>query len=414
MLNIIDIFAGAGGLSEGFRNNNFNFILHAEMNKNACDTLKTREAYYYLKSVNKLDIYKAYLLGEIDKQVFYDKIPQSYLSKIFNIEISEDTINFLYKVIDEKLNGKKLNGIVGGPPCQAFSTIGRHMNESKKNTDKRVYLYQYYFKLLERYEPDFFVFENVKGLLSFKDGKDELLLPKIESLFKSIGYKIYRKVINSSEYGVPQNRERLFIVGFKKEINNKDFFDELTKFKENSVTIRELFNDLPFITAGQVLNQYNVNTPSFFVKKYIRKNDLPLTWNIARPHNQKDLKIYKIVANAKINNIFIKYYDLPKELQSHKNKNSFIDRFKSIKYDGYSHTIVSHISKDGHYYIHPDSKQNRSLSVREAARIQTFTDDFYFEGSRTDVFIQIGNAVPPLLAKKLALGISDFIYKNNF
>ncbi|OTP02098.1 hypothetical protein A5856_001538 [Enterococcus faecium] len=150
-------------------------------------------------------------------------------------------------------------------------------------------------------------------------------------------------------------------------------------------------------------NQYITSDINSYLKKYIRKQeDTPLTYHKARLNNENDLKIYKLVATEKRNGNNLHYTDLPLSLQTHNNKKSFLDRFKALDGNSVSHTIVAHISKDGHHYIHPDVSQNRSITVREAARIQTFSDDFYFESSRTSAFKQIGNAVPPVLAEKLS------------
>ncbi len=405
-MNIIDLFAGAGGLSEGFRNDKFNILFHIEMDSDASETLKTREAYYYLKNNDQLNHYYDYLNKRISKEELYKLIPREFLDSVLNVEISDDTIEKIFNKIDDKLQKEQLNGIVGGPPCQAFSMIGRVSNKDKKSDDKRIYLYEYYVDFLKRYKPDFFVFENVKGLLSFKDENNELLLPKIIKAFEEVGYSIQKDIIDTSEYYVPQNRERLFVFGFKKEFDQVNFFEELAKEKKTPITLQELFEDLPIIKHGEENNEYRMNATSRFVIENLRSTDAPLTFNIARPHNERDLSIYKIVAEAKREGRQIRYFDLPSKLKTHKSTDVFTDRFKALKYDDYSHTIVAHIAKDGHYYIHPDVKQNRSITVREAARIQTFPDDFFFEGSRSSAFKQIGNAVPPILSKKIANTIS--------
>ena len=170
---------------------------------------------------------------------------------------------------------------------------------------------------------------------------------------------------------------------------------------------------MPNIRAGKSSKEYCCNYVSKYVQKYIRSNDDILTQHIARPHSKNDLRIYKLVLKAKKIGENLRYNDIPVELQTHSNTTSFLDRYKALDYDSVSHTVVAHISKDGHYYIHPDLRQNRSISVREAARIQGFPDNFYFESSRTAAFRQIGNAVPPILSVKLASAILDFIKVDN-
>lgn len=411
MLNIVDVFSGAGGLSEGFRYKEYyNFICHIEMDKDACASLELRNIYYYLKKENNLSLYFEYVQGKISKDDLYSILPSNLTNDILNKEISKDTIPLIFEFIDQKLGNNKLDGIIGGPPCQAYSTIGRVNNKSKKSSDKRIYLYKYYLDFLDKYKPRFFVFENVKGLLSFKDLSGELLLPKMICEFDKCGYEVEYKILDASNYGVVQKRERLILVGYRKDLLlDNSFFDCLTKYIEYAPTLKELFDDLPSIKAGETSQKYRNDVSSQFVEKYIRKKDDILTQHTARPHNKNDLKIYKLVLRAKKKGKNFKYVDIPKELQTHSNITSFLDRYKALDFDSVSHTVVAHIAKDGHYYIHPDLKQNRSITVREAARIQGFPDNFYFEHSRTAAFKQIGNAVPPILSKKIAMAILDFL-----
>lgn len=407
-MNIIDLFSGCGGLTEGFRNSIFNIISHVEMDKHACLSLKTREAFYYLKENNQLQVYNDYLKGLITRKELYDRIPNSVLSKVINTEISEETIDYVFNSIDEIRGTKNITGIIGGPPCQAYSTIGRARNKSKKEQDERIYLYEFYGKFLKKYQPEFFLFENVKGLLSFRDQNNNLLYPKVLSYFEDLGYSIEYKIIDSSEYGVSQKRERLFVYGeYTSATNDKNFFNLLSRHKEVPISVNDLFSDMPSLTDGETNNNYLKIRTDHNIFNYYRKYKLKLSLNESRSHNSKDKLIYKIVSEGKTKGIQVKYTDLPPHLQTHKNKNSFLDRFKAIDGNSYSHTVVAHISKDGHYYIHPDINQNRSISVREAARIQGFSDDYYFESTRTSAFKQIGNAVPPILSNKLSNAIIE-------
>lgn len=415
MINIIDLFSGGGGLTEGFRNENFNIISHVEMNEQACKTLELRDAFYYLKKKKRLSLYNQYISKKISSETFWCQIPKFVTNKTINESISNETINGIMNEINHLAQNNRINGIIGGPPCQAYSTIGRARNASKKGSDTRIYLYEYYTDFLAYYKPDFFVFENVKGLQSFKDINGDFLLPKIKRAFSnSIGessYKVDYKIIDASTLGVPQKRERLIIFGYKSILGKKDFFNSLDKYLETPIPVKQLFKDLPFLRAGETNNQYNSKRPAQFVSKWIRSEQcINLTQNTARPNNRNDLEIYKIVALNKQHKENTKYPDLPERLITHRKRHIFVDRFKALDKDKVSHTIVAHIAKDGHYYIHPDIKQNRSITVREAARIQTFPDDFYFENSRTSAFTQIGNAVPPYLAKKISMAVLDSIY----
>lgn len=400
-MNVLDLFAGAGGLSEGFRQAGFNIIAHVEMDKSACNTLKTREAFYYLKDNKKLDYYIQYLKKEIKRDELYNKIPQMYLEKVIQAEISEDSIDDISHSISQKLsylNNKQIDIIIGGPPCQAYSTAGRSRDPNRMKNDPRNYLYKHYITFLEKFRPKIFIFENVKGILTAKNG--EVFQDLILNL-KNANYNLEYKSLNAADFGVAQDRKRIILIGWqsKYSFSYPDFGNI-----PNNITIKELFKDLPKLKAGDSIDgeekYISSSTPHPFIKK---KNWKLLTQHITRPNNSNDLLIYKtIVYTWNTRKKILKYNELPKKYQTHKNTKSFLDRYKLVRYDSPSHTVVAHIAKDGHYYIHPDIEQNRSISVREAARIQSFPDDYYFEDSRTAAFKQIGNAVPPLMAFHIA------------
>jgi len=410
--NIIDLFSGAGGLTEGFRSKDFKVIGHVEKEAAASQTLRLRDAYYYLKDHNKIDQYYQFLSAEITETELFTHIPSNILNKTINEAIGDETLQDIFEQFDLSINGEHISGVIGGPPCQAYSTIGRAQNAPKKANDERIYLYRYYIQFLQHYHPEFFVFENVKGLLSFKDIDGNYLLKRQNGVligrmyedFRAAGYELDYRIVNTSEYGVPQARERIIIFGTPKEKSEiiQSFFSELEKLKEAPVTLKEALSDLPSLKSGQEVNNY-ASSPSQYTRRYFRKDDkLPLTQNLARPNIERDLKIYQLVLQSKIKGHNMRYNELPKNLRTHKNVDKFLDRYKALSWDKPSHTIVAHIAKDGHHYIHPDVNQNRSITVREAARIQGFPDDFYFEPSRTQAFTQIGNAVPPILSEKIA------------
>ena len=224
-----------------------------------------------------------------------------------------------------------------------------------------------------------------------------------------MGYEVYHDTLDASDYGVLQARKRIIIVGWKKDI---DFgFPEIEKTNKAFV-VNDIFRDLPKLKPGEArqIANYTVEKNEYLEKFELRNGVDFVTQHISRPHNERDLEIYKTAINKwNKNNERLKYPDLPTELKSHKNETSFIDRYKVVNGNGVSHTVVAHIAKDGHYYIHPDVKQCRSISVREAARLQSFPDDFYFEGSRSAAFKQIGNAVPPLMAYAIAKSINELL-----
>ena len=410
--NFIDLFAGAGGLSEGFIRAGFTPIAHIEMNKYACDTLRSRMAYHYLKQHNRLEEYIKYLKEKQEGesgQKLWEKVPDEVIDSVINKEISDETLADIFIKVDKLKGNKQVDFIIGGPPCQAYSIVGRARDPKNMKKDPRNFLYKYYLQFLKRYEPKMFVFENVPGILSAQNGIH------LENILKGIdkaGYKIELKKLKASDYGVLQNRERVIIVGWRKELNLK--YPELEK-EENPYKI--LFSDLPERQQGEGsltdIVQYVAPATGYLQQSKVRNSLDFTTQHIARPHNLIDLEIYKraiklwLEKKARLN-----YADLPPELQKHNNKQAFLNRFQVVNHEGCCHTVVAHIAMDGHYYIYPSLKQIRSITVREAARIQSFPDDYYFEGSRTAAFKQIGNAVPVILAEKIANKIKEqFTYE---
>lgn len=394
-LNFIDLFAGASGMSEGFIKAGFNPVSHIEMNPEACLTIKTRAAYHYLKSKNNLDLYYKYIKNEITAENFYKEIPDEILNSVINIEINDDTISGLFDKI--KQSKKQIDLIIGGPPCQAYSLLRRHQEDIEK--DPRNKLYIQYGRFLKEFKPKAFVFENVPGLLTANKGEH---FKNLKAYFRRLGYEVHHDTLIASDFGVLQARKRIIIVGWRKE---NDFgFPEFEKII-HEYKVNDAFQDLPKLRPGEGFKTVNyTEIKNEYLEKFELRNGVDfVTQHISRPHNLRDLAIYK-TAIQKWNKgqERLRYPDLPEELKTHKNETAFTDRYKVINGLGISHTVVAHIAKDGHYYIHPDVKQCRSISVREAARLQSFPDDFYFEGSRSAAFKQIGNAVPPLMANAIA------------
>lgn len=406
-LTFIDLFSGAGGLSEGFSRQGFRPIAHVEMNKLACDTLKTRVAYHYLKETKQLDTYHKYLKSEIDRNELWNSVPQNKIQSVINSEISDKSIDLIFNKINEQLKNKKVDVIIGGPPCQAYSIVGRARDPQKMENDPRNFLYKLYIQFLEEYNPKMFVFENVPGILSAKNGEH---FDKIGTAIRKAGYEFNFKVLNARNFGVLQDRKRVILIGWKKdlEIEYPSF-----RIKENSYKIsNDLFSDLPFLKNGQgslgVVN-YKKTTTKYLKKSSIRNGLDFTTQHIVRPNNENDLEIYRIAVDQWKEGKRLNYATLPKRLIKHKNTTSFTNRFQVVNGRGCCHTVVAHIAMDGHYYIHPDKRQNRSISIREAARIQSFPDDFFFEGGRTAAFKQIGNAVPPIMAEAIANKLKEIL-----
>jgi len=412
MLTYIELFAGAGGLAEGFIRQGFNPVLHIEMDPHASFTLKTRMGYHYLKKIGQLSLYYDYIRKKISREQFYDSIPDRILSSVLNVEIKEKNLQMIFDYIRKKMKDekiKKINVILGGPPCQAYSLMGRGRDRYKMEKDPRNYLYKYYVEFLKRFSPDIFVFENVPGLLSA--GKQKLW-EDVQEYFRNAGYEIQHRLLDANDFGVLQRRRRLILVGWKKYLNLR--YPEFEKDKSiQKYAVKDLLCDLPPLKPGEKLFKGDyVSKPTEYLRNYgIRKDKDILTLHIARRHNERDRKIYEFYIREWIERRRRPEYDeLPEEWKTHKNRKVFKDRFKVVAPDlSYSQTVVAHLSPDGHYFIHPDINQLRSISVREAARLQSFPDDYYFEGPMTAMFKQIGNAVPPLMAEKIAEKIKELL-----
>ena len=398
---IIDLFAGAGGLSEGFVQAGFVPIAHVEMDKDACNTLRTRCCYHYLRANNQLDIYYKYLKGEISREILYTSVPAEVTNAVINVEISDYTINDTFDKIKLLAKGRKIDMIIGGPPCQAYSLLGRHRKTMEN--DPRTLLYLQYGKFLKEFSPKGFVFENVPGLLSAKKGEH---FQNLQTYFDELGYKVHFKMLNASDYGVLQERRRIIIVGWQKD--NDMGYPEIKKASTDAV-VNDILEDLPLLKAGEneMVSLYKKKNNSYLRESGIRADDeIFVTQNITRSVNANDASIYAYAIKLwDSKQVRVKYTDLPMELRTQKNEDSFLDRFKVVNGKGNAHTVVAHLAKDGHYYIHPSLDVCRSISVREAARMQSFPDNFYFEGRRSAMFKQIGNAVPVLMAKKIAESI---------
>lgn len=415
----IDLFAGAGGLSEGFLREGFEPIAHVEIDAAACYTLKTRTAYHYLKSANKYDIYVSYLKGEINREELYSKVPSELLNSIINLPIGDEHNSNIHETIEKLLGKNEVDLIIGGPPCQAYSLVGRARSANGMKGDSRNFLYVHYAKFLEKYNPKMFVFENVLGLKSAGDG---IYLKNMEKLFLKKGYEMKLFTIEANNFGVLQKRKRIIIIGWKISLSpNVPNLEAICNVGNH--TVNELFADLPKIQAGEGKDKYlkyKTQTNDYLNTKCIRNGIEILTQHIARPNTQQDKEIYRIaVKKWNSEKARLNYNDLPERLKTHQNRTSFFDRFKVVAADEpHSQTVVAHISKDGHYYIHPDINQNRSITVREAARLQSFPDDYYFEGvkesaNRTAAFKQIGNAVPPLMANEIAKRMKNLLGQLN-
>ncbi len=435
MYSGFDLFAGAGGLSEGFIQAGFNIIGSVEKVKWACETQKTRHIYHYLKQEKSLNDYWDYCRetlstndisgnrGKIYRKFsgLKEEIEYTVWNAAFGSPINETSSFSAKEIIDlleksVKFHKKKINFIIGGPPCQAYSLVGRSRMGNQVHNDKRNYLFKYYFTVVKHFQPDFFLFENVPGILSAQDGS---IFNMISEDFVKIGYElktgihnnIRKNVHNASDFGVPQNRKRFIFLGVRSNVELKYPEFEVNKRIEQLNT-HNTINDLPRLNAGEGNDHgvlpYPKNTALTEFQVQMREGSYGVMNHKARAINKwYDKEIYQQAIKKSQSHEALNYADLPAELKTHKNEFNFPDRFRVHPVDRLPHTIVAHISKDGHYNIHPDPAQLRALTVREAARIQSFPDNFKFEGPRTSQYEQVGNAVPPLLAERIAQKIME-------
>ena len=481
---VIDLFAGPGGLNEGFSRlgedagePRFSTIGSFEMETSAINTLRLRGLFRTLLRESSIpDSYYQFIRGELRWEDFLQEngiaeaLEQS-ARHVHQVELGsdDDTSDAL---IASALAAAHVDEsspwvLIGGPPCQAYSLAGRsrRAKDATFATDKKHFLYREYLRIIKTFAPPVFVMENVKGLLSstsegggmFSRIKDDLEKPggsytyKIHSLVVDAApaqLKPSDFVIKAEQYGVPQKRHRVILVGIRDE-----FFPEgtvLGKLEQISeVSVTSAIGDLPRIRSGispakddsyetwlALRNAISKDTEGKSPRSAPRTRGglaVPTTkspqgafgvWvadanlghaiqHEARGHMIEDLKRYWFAANRALRDgISPRLSHFPSELQPlHRNASAeskpFEDRFRVQVSSKPATTIVSHISKDGHYYIHPDPSQMRSLTVREAARLQTFPDNYFFWGNRTQQYHQVGNAVPPLLANKIAAVVAQ-------
>ena len=223
----IDLFAGAGGLSEGFVRAGFTPVAHIEMNRDACNTLKTRAAFHYLENEGKLSVYEEYLKNKkdhTDGSALWDQVPKHVTDSVICATIGEETVNNIFSVVDAIRGSKCIDIIIGGPPCQAYSVAGRARMGKDVENDPRNELYKYYVRFIEKYNPKMFVFENVLGIITAKRGKP---FADLKRLVDDLGYDMDCKVQVASQHGVLQNRQRVIIVGWKKTKSGKSKYTDI-------------------------------------------------------------------------------------------------------------------------------------------------------------------------------------------
>lgn len=404
--NTIDLFAGCGGLMDGFmQEGGFNTLACVEWEVYPSQTLANR----------------------LEKKWFHKNAKEEVIR--FDIQRTDELINgfnddeYGFHVGLDKLIGNKMVDIViGGPPCQAYSLAGRIRDPHGMRDDYRNYLFESYIRILKHYKPALFIFENVVGMLSAApDGTP--IVERIRKAFDEAGYCVIdefkKAVFDVADFGIPQHRKRVIILGVNKNIaaNNvgicqqilDDFYKDLMpKYRKESIprTVKDAIGDLPGIfpvyeiikNKGQKFSHAPIDGQGI-------KNHIP------RFHSRRDQKIFSLLGEdiASGRNEFVSIESLKNLYTQMTGKISNIHKYYVLRWNEPSNTIPAHLYKDGMRHIHPDPKQARSITVREAARLQTFADDFEFLGPMMAQYKMIGNAVPSDFAKIIAMGLHKIL-----
>lgn len=400
--NIIDLFSGCGGLLDGFLQSGlYNPVASVEWEKAPVNTLRKRlEEKYGIKDVNK-------------SVVYFDMQRTDELLNGFDDPKFGENPGLI------KLVGKKqVDFIIGGPPCQAYSVAGRVSVDQKTKPDYRNFLFEYYLKIVTTFNPKLFVFENVPGMLSaMPDGTPIINL--IRRDMEKAGYEIVEDIrkyaiLDASDFNVPQSRKRVILLGLNKKYFAKFDIQKLlvdfyTRFLEaqkgkRKITVKEAIGDLP-----KCYPLFSDKSPSHTTPK------TNITWQIPRFNSVRDVKIFQMLTEdlASGKNEFLDSEKLKEIYNQATGAHTNVHKYHVLKPNEPSTTILAHLYKDGLRFIHYDPSQARCITVREAARLQTFDDDFDFVGTQGDAFKMIGNAVPTKLALAVSKAIDAFIKEVN-
>lgn len=495
-IKVIDLFAGPGGLGEGFASVGpahapaFKIAVSVEKEASAHKTLTLRAFTREFKNRVLPKEYYDYLRGKITKEHLIESYPKQWVTACEEtlggpVALGEDN-ELIHGKIAEVLGRNQAPWVlIGGPPCQAYSLVGRARNAGSKGyvaeEDGRHFLYKEYLEIIKKFKPTIFVMENVKGILSSSPtGKpifDQILLDLKNPDAENLKYKIFSLstaphatdlfgpvfnkkdfIIKAEEYGVPQARHRVILLGIRSDLS-VEYPQTLLK-NSAQVNVGQVLSNMPKLRSGlskgddapsnwehvaasaltNAASILNIDTSKllkrslpksrgkrFSLSKTTLSKNLPKTlraWladdhlggliqHQTRGHMNSDIARYSYVSLfADLHGRSPLLSEFPKQLlPDHKNVHSgkFIDRFKCQVSRSPSKTITSHIAKDSHAFIHFDPLQSRGLTVREAARIQTFPENYFFEGNRTQQYVQVGNAVPPFLASRIGEIVGEII-----
>lgn len=400
----IDLFAGCGGLSEGFLETGyFEGLAHVEWEYPMIQTLRNRliKKWNYsfdqsLKSVIHFDIQKT------------DELINGRWSNNSKSLFSKTNHDLVIKNGLKGIIGKRsVDLIIGGPPCQAYSIAGRAQDKNSMKDDYRNFLFESFLGVVNEFKPKLFIFENVPGMLSAEPGGIKVT-ERVYRAFKKIGYQINlpkslkSNIYNAEDFTVPQKRKRLIIVGVNENYNldlNEVYTNIDHEKRNNKVFVKDVLHGLPRITPLKESIRKNGKNISHIHKD---KNH-NLTRHEPRFHNKRDINIFTQWISKKMNQKPIKEkIDFYNQLLKKQSKHA---KYRNLEWEKTSPTVVAHLHKDGLMFIHPDEKQARSITVREAAILQSFPNDFEFIGSNGYCYKMIGNAVPPKMAEFIANGI---------
>ncbi|MEL4454851.1 DNA cytosine methyltransferase [Lutimonas vermicola] len=463
----IDLFAGAGGLTIGFGNKGFHLEMANDIAEPALNTLKknllkthpdTNEERVILGDIKEL--YKH--LGNGD--VSYDMQGHMVIETGIELELRKKAPS----VKDNKGIRKILAGInhvdvlVGGPPCQGFSMIGRSKKASLEERtkgfidDPRNQLFKHYLKFAEKLSPKLILIENVKGLAS-ASGYRDLIEKSLRDTGGENNYETSSAILNAKDFGLAQNRERIFFIGLRKDLSEKygiaveGIFEEIINAKKEAIKLKEVILDLPQIKANPKPNNYseekelsfsNINcfgknmsdgpykellgekdSQSYvrLINTYKERLEFPerLYNHKSRYHNERDLFIFKNLVPGKYLNdpenkkaLSKVIYGVEIDAKGNRRVKGFVDKYFKLDAESVSKTIIAHLELDGNSYVHPGNIP-RSITPREAARIQSFPDWYFFTGTTRNQFKQIGNAVPPLMASLIAENFKSVLDRIN-
>jgi DNA (cytosine-5)-methyltransferase 1 len=417
-LTFIDLFAGCGGLSEGFLSSGkFDGLAHVEWETAAIDTLRRRLVTKWrhseelaLERVIQFDIQKT-------TEILFGNWGEESLARF----AKRNSKLVAEMGLEGVVGASRVDMVIGGPPCQAYSIAGRAQDPFSMKNDYRNYLFESFLKVIERFRPKIFLFENVPGILSACPG-DKRVIDRIFESFSKAGYQILRPeimkraIFDSHDFGVPQHRNRVFILGVEKvwAKKNRIGIEGLYDFVESRLkktgrrggmkTVRDAIGNLPHWLPSKELLKDGSRKLSHALQKKASNSD---AMHQTRFHNLEDQGIFKewVVGKKNLlsNDEKIAFYN------ERKNKNSKHGKYRSLEWGQPSPTIVAHLHKDGLMFIHPDPKQARSITVREAALLQSFPKDYVFLGSMGAQYKMVGNAVPPRMAKLFAQALAEIL-----